>query len=163
MSIERESMQVWGVRFLRARKWSLLSHLHWCLKILQWRQIHSYPNQSLNKMQRRWKSISKIKFTMSSKWLTTTWNLVSVAEGGGECLSSSTGWSFTGGQWSGVNEARTEVVGASAKFFLFGCVLLLTIADGTHWVNSTCNEKDAGAQGGNEYPRHPVPSILAWI
>lgn len=53
------------------------------------RQSHSSPSQNLDKMQCPWKSTNKTKFTMSPKWLKTTWSLVKCQK---EVNNASTPW-----------------------------------------------------------------------
>lgn len=114
-------------------------------------------------MQRHWKSTCKIKFTMSPKWLNTTSNFSKNDRGDQECLSSLKQWSFRGAPGSEVNEAGSEAVDNDAKLFLFefGHIRVMATTDGTDWVNTMWNEKEACAQGGSKYPRCPVPNILA--
>lgn len=60
-------------------------------------------------------------------------------------MSSLKRWSFRGAPWSEVNEAGSEAVDNDAKFFLFefGHIWVMAITDGTDWVNTMGNEKEA--------------------
>lgn len=83
------------------------------------RPDHSCFNQKLDKTQRPWKSICKIKYTISSKWLNTCFTLSDkrvtyppqawwkmMEEGSQACMHSLKEWSFNRGttteqgQWS---------------------------------------------------------------
>lgn len=94
---------------------------------------HSCFNQKLDKTQRPWKSICKIKYTISSKWLNTCFTLSDkrvtyppqawwkmMEEGSQACMHSLKEWRFTGAPPpSRVNGAGSEPVDTNAKFFLF--------------------------------------------